>query len=714
MPPFHTACDVLPSAASSTSQTLHQPDIQANSDGEEPSTITPPPKPTIVRLWISQCWTHWKWELAACLFSFAAPISMFITVYYHDGQPLPQWPYGISINPLLSVYTLVLKAAIGVILTSCIGQLQWTWFSETRPLTDMLYFDDATRGAYGALNLVWRQRLRQPLTVVGCVIMVLALSVDPFVQQLIQPMDCSVEVPGDDAAVATLPRTNFFDSYYYDENQKRDERDKYIETVLYNAVFSPRQDPPWHCSTGNCTFPNTYSTIGICYSCQDTSTDVVIDFTCSHPDSSYASQHPTSEEDCPADSSFTIKSNFTADEHIRLGTNITIDSNRLPTTPIYVADSDSYLEPYTSGAFGVRALNFGFIIGDTTTSDERTNWAVSDKSSCGSNESGTSWGCRGYGAASCSLWPCVQAFNATISAGVLREDLIASSPDAEWGMITDILGIDMYQALVDNQCLAQNESAPANEEWGDERRWSPYNLNLTVPDEDIYIAGDETNLPFPSDFTSLLDSGCLYLISAAEIMRLADGYLRGAVQAQSASARGNESVWTLSGFEGPEFIQTIYNRGDTDLDRVQTLFANISDSLTTYIRTHGTDSQQLSGSTDLSRNAQGKVYHYATCLKVRWAWISYPASLSVLAALFLFVVVEVSRKQGSSVWKNSPLAWVLRADFLRNEELPSFNTSGEKMQEESGHIVVHLLHECPDEPRIRMTDIKDPNLEPVR
>lgn len=193
--------------------------------------------------------TNWKWEFVACLVNLAVPVVIFATMYPFTGKPIPQWPFKISINSLLSIYTLVLKTAIGLILTSCIGQLQWTWFSKTRPLTDMLYFDNATRGPAGAVSLIWRQRFRRPLTVLGCVIAVLAAVVDPFVQQLIRPVDCKTEVSNgsvsNGSAVATMPRTNAFEYFGREGNKSALALEMDIEDVLNRAVVSPGQSPPW-------------------------------------------------------------------------------------------------------------------------------------------------------------------------------------------------------------------------------------------------------------------------------------------------------------------------------------------------------------------------------------------------------------------------------------------------------------------------------------
>lgn len=181
------------------------------------------------RTCIPRCYTNWKWEFVASLVNLAVPIIIFATLYPFSGKPVPQWPFKISINSLLSIYTLVLKTAIGFILTSCIGQLQWTWFSKARPLTDMLYFDNATRGPAGAVGLVWRQ-FRRPLIVLGCVITVLAAVVDPFVQQLIRPVDCNTEV-SDGPAAATLPRTNVFEYMGIEGNKSEETLEMDIEDV---------------------------------------------------------------------------------------------------------------------------------------------------------------------------------------------------------------------------------------------------------------------------------------------------------------------------------------------------------------------------------------------------------------------------------------------------------------------------------------------------
>lgn len=722
------AYDALPSETSSTSPTLSPPENQPDSKkaGSSKVSLTSSlPSSTSV----SKFWTSWEWEFAACFLVLAIPVFIFATLYTHSGQPLPQWPFRVSINSLLSIYALVLKAATGFLLTSCIGQLQWAWFSETRPLTDMLRFDSATRGADGALELIWRQRFRQPLTALGCIIMVLSVALDPFVQQLVRPVDCSVELLDNNAA-ATLPRTNVFEDGCTGNSSTRQYTEstevvnKVIEGVLYAAIFNPEQGPPWQCSTSNCTFQDNYGTLGFCYSCKDVSADVIINATCSRHSSSYASQHPTSGWDCPADSDFIVESNITVGENVKLGTKMNVSSHGNFDTAVF---ADAYADGGTweESEIDSRGLLFGFLVGATANAGGRIDWTTSDRLvdgkpddnlACSPDDPKEYWPCQGYGAASCSLGPCVQIYNATISAGVLEEHLVASSSGISWGTIYGPDGSALYSSLVDTQCPAAIETL-SDRDTSVGSRWLPYNLTLTEADVMLSDLGSimSFHLRLPDDIKSLLDSGCLYLLSASSTKHSIQRYLSGAVEDEVAigmtsSGHGSGSMLIyIEHFQGPEVVRNIYNWGLTDFERVQSVVANISDSLTTYIRTHG-GNPPIPGGTKLPTDVKGKIYHYATCLQVEWPWLSYPASLVVLTTLFFLMVVKATRRQGNSVWKASPLAWVLRVEGPGNEILPSSRGSCETLKDRSTRIAVHLFDGDIDGPRIRMADLKDPNL----
>ncbi len=62
----------------------------------------------------------------------------------------------------MSVYRLALKA----IVETCVGQGAWIWVSGFRKgnteakLEDFKMFDEASRGLYGAIVLLWRMKAR--------------------------------------------------------------------------------------------------------------------------------------------------------------------------------------------------------------------------------------------------------------------------------------------------------------------------------------------------------------------------------------------------------------------------------------------------------------------------------------------------------------------------------------------------------------------------
>lgn len=71
-------------------------------------------------------WRPWTWEIVNCCLLLVSLFAIVATLYPHDGQPLPKWPFSITINALLSVYAVVMKASMLLILASGVGQLQWS------------------------------------------------------------------------------------------------------------------------------------------------------------------------------------------------------------------------------------------------------------------------------------------------------------------------------------------------------------------------------------------------------------------------------------------------------------------------------------------------------------------------------------------------------------------------------------------------------------
>ena len=99
---------------------------------------------------------------------------------------------------------------------------------------------------------------------------------------------------------------------------------------------------------------------------------------------------------------------------------------------------------------------------------------------------------------------------------------------------------------------------------------------------------------------------------------------------------------------GPQSLKSFFNYGNTGFERVDSIFHNISESLTNIAR--------LTGSSNHSAAAVGAVMHAQTCLQVRWAWLSFLAITCLVAWMFFIaLIVAHLRNEWLPAWKSSPL-----------------------------------------------------------
>lgn len=156
------------------------------------------------------------------------------------------------------------------------GQLKWRWFQNDRSLQDVVTFDAATRGPLGSLSLLWALRLQHPLASCGALITILMLAIDPFTQQMIRYYNCTLPV---DKYRATIPRTNLYravaaDGNFYGASQAS--TDHGLLAAINAGIFAPGNLVAPSCPTGNCSFPQPYSTVAYCSSCEDLSHSLVV------------------------------------------------------------------------------------------------------------------------------------------------------------------------------------------------------------------------------------------------------------------------------------------------------------------------------------------------------------------------------------------------------------------------------------------------------
>lgn len=610
------------------------------------------------------------------------------TLYPYDGKPLPQWPYSISINALLSIYSMFLKACLGFLVTSCIGQLQWSWYTEARPLRDVVLFYEAAHGIFGSMKWLWVNRMRQPLTALGALITLVALATDPFTQQLARAVDCSELLSN--GIPASVPRTNYL------------KLDQYLPTdTLHPTILAGLDTFPnltdFKCSTGNCTFRNTYSSLSFCSRCSDRSSEVVIEEQCRVVSTVSVTSNPIYHQDpgpCNSseDNMSTYFWNITSSwppYHLNFyyqDRNV-YDEDQNVSGPGQTPDVFSIQSPaqQMDTVESAQHLRFGVTLGYSDSASSRIDptWAAAfPLSGCDDSSTNDSWSCRGYGAASCVIQPCVRTYSCSIEAGRVEETMVEESNlDQIWGFNETALGFSFQNAhppllgLLDLQCITDADRGDLVKNGYDidtTSRWLSYNVSF---DPSTSFVNASSSFP-----ESLLANDCLYIIDSDFLLQLQSEYLRpifvGPV-VRMVPAREDSHIQIADlkfVFTGKEQVLRLYNSGNVSMESLSEKFENLAQALTLWTRSNGDPRY--------SRRAEGDVIHYAVCVRLTWAWISLPAALAGLSLVMLALTVATTTRTAAPVWKLFPLAVLLRGpagdDWLDRDMLAATADEADK------------------------------------
>ena len=553
----------------------------------------------------------WRFEILSCLLFVLSLVAIFVTIYSHQGRPLPQWPYSISINSLVAIYVVILKAAMLFVAAEGLSQLKWSWFKRSHPLEDLTRYDMASRGAWGAVRLLWTLRGRDLVASIGAVVTIAALAIDPFAQQIIHYYTCQIELT---TAQAAIPRTNlFYEPGLHDGNLQIS-----ISTGMQSAVnigvFQPAVDVQFDCPTGNCTFGQPYHSVGYCSHCSDISSELQI-------------KNLTHTYTVPSD----LTNNFT-EVVWELNTSLPSGLSVINGVGVGGQFDDEY-----------------FAMGDPTYTGSieiisgASRYNISSRGSCPDLSNNDTWSCRGYGAARCTLKPCIKTYTANVSAGNVQESLLSTFSNlAVWDNST--MDYEIFEAAVNIGCLSSNERQSLIKlgyKIEDSTQWLPYNQTW---DPFPRVSPNDTQFP-----ESMIARGCVYLIDILNVDSLGN-FL-------SSTFAGNVTVGMGESGEptspnGPQVLQSIFDFGNVSFGRVDSIFQNVSDSITKYIRENG--------NVNHSAPAIGLVLHDQTCVQVRWWWLAFPVVLVVLTIVFFAAMVIQTRRgdHPKHEWKSSPLPLV--------------------------------------------------------
>ncbi|KAF9741584.1 hypothetical protein PMIN02_004195 [Paraphaeosphaeria minitans] len=242
--------------------------------------LSPKPAKCMKRkAWRSDAMRLWRFEMMCWLLGASCMCAIVAVLCVYQDQKLPKhWAMNITLNAYISILSRAASAALMLPISEGIGQLKWSWFQgQSKKMSDFEMFDNASRGPWGSLILLFRTRGRT-LAALGAVVTVFTMAMDPFFQQVVRyPQRTVLEAQNSSIAVAfrieesqyaranqggqlMTPNT---DMSAIIENHFRD-----ISTPPIQVRNGTRAEIPLSCPTSNCAW-ESYETLGVCSECVD-------------------------------------------------------------------------------------------------------------------------------------------------------------------------------------------------------------------------------------------------------------------------------------------------------------------------------------------------------------------------------------------------------------------------------------------------------------
>ncbi|KAK7744662.1 hypothetical protein SLS53_003550 [Cytospora paraplurivora] len=513
----------------------------------------------------------------------------------HQGLPHPQWPYHITINALISVFTAIFKMALMTPIAEGISQFKWLWYNRPRELADIERLDQASRGAWGSflllfsrvprLNAIWLANL-------GAIITIAALAVDPFSQQIIQSEPCLWNLTG---TTAEIPIVQGFEAGF-GTSAAKPRITASMQVAIYMGLLSP---PPnssaavtASCRSGNCTFPHdngaTFSTLAMCHSCVNISDTIT-------------SNHSGHYDQIPA----TLPSGVSIDGYDTLLASLA-GSKWLP-----------------DSMFSFEALMSPDIANDTI------DFAVA-----------------------CGIRPCLKTFGANVTEAIYHETELSSydlvpSLRAGYTLATNTtLRNGTWQS-----CMPTPHNTSTNTLRINTTTMGLISQIINTGKEYAILHGIDLQNVSAAE-TLWYPDDCVWWFGAktADAIRafMWDFFQNRTLEPPYWS-RGPSSAL------GDLWLVNLYRNGTANMDTVNAYMDGLDWSITGHMR----QNIAAVGSGEYTPEVVlGQVQTLQSCLRVRWVWLSLPAALLCLEFAFLAAIILCSRSADHwrGDWKDSSLA----------------------------------------------------------
>ncbi|MCJ1423526.1 hypothetical protein MMC29_001410 [Sticta canariensis] len=597
----------------------------------------PPPKSST---WEAFFYGGWTVELLAFVVSFASIVAIIILLRRYNGHAQPDWPHNITLNSVLSWFSTLFKASLLVPVAACFGQASWAHYhSGSRPLTDLAIYDSASRGPIGSVQPLWYFKAKYVASI-GAIATVLALGVDPIIQQTISINAHVVN----STKLATIGRAQSFlqwdslkrpliwpTNYGVPENGPHLLPPTDMIAAMFDGMFSAASgsdtsssSPNLSCPTGNCTFP-PFKTLAVCSECEDITN--ALNETCYtrwwkdpiHP------HEPLATVLCEYSLPNGLKMNKTFGP-----STVATNGNSPSVAPQTYSQSIINFTGIWSGAPSTPP--------DLHLGDDMNGWE---------NASEAILSTKDVAATQCFLYWCVNTIKAVVTNGQSFETKMDS-----W----------------------QNNTAPL----------APLLLSINDVGSPLDLTNETwemkpTSNPNDSSFDFVVDrlaSHALTVWLAARLTISTDPEVF-YFKSNSVSYKIDETADSDIKFESDP------SQHDFDMERhllktnITAMFETLAASMSHYLRSTSIDSQRSTpDSLDILGvgPANGTATSLEILVSVRWPWLAFPVALLLIALVFFFLTLLSTSRHQLEVWKLSPFPLIFNR-VVESQPLPQSEMS---------------------------------------
>ena len=219
----------------------------------------------------------WWFEFLSWLLATLMLLALLILLGKFNGKSLSEWNSNLTLNTIIAVVSQMVQMALLVPIASSLSQLQWLWYRNRKPLTDISYFQDASTGLMSSLILLYK-RHASVIVWLGVLSMILQVLFGPFAQQALSLPIRPISV-GDKG---TISRSLSYDTPLGSEQigdtappEVVPEMKLAILTGLLRDGVNP-SEVQGSSVTANCTF-GVFASMGVCASVEDVTPSIVVD-----------------------------------------------------------------------------------------------------------------------------------------------------------------------------------------------------------------------------------------------------------------------------------------------------------------------------------------------------------------------------------------------------------------------------------------------------